>query len=165
MDCPVPEHPFVGFRRRIAPFETVIVGSICLSILDHAVLCCVFIWKTPLRDGAAAGMPPSRKNGLGLGWARARGAVVNLYIYIFSVQMNAIERDWTARKRPYFRLLFFAPFNWTRFWTLMDVEQKWTVQFDFLSKIRLFLGKKQGEFCLQKVHFRTYKCSIQMKRN
>ena len=45
----------------------------------------------------------SRKNGLGLGWARARGAVVNLYIYIyiFSVQMNAIKRDWMAGKRPY----------------------------------------------------------------
>ena len=53
----------------------------------------VSVLKLYLRDGAAAGDPPSRKNGLGLGWARARGAVVNLYIYIFSVQMIAIERD------------------------------------------------------------------------
>ena len=112
-----------------------------MSILDHAVQFGAFIWKTPLRDGAAAGMPPSRKNGLGLGWARARGAVVNLYIYIFSVQMNAIERYENGHIFSYYFLLRSIERDFGRWWALNKNER---FNLIFCQKLGYFWEKTRG---------------------
>ena len=117
-------------------------GAVQLIILDRAAYNPALTLTHHLREGAAAGNPLHASAFK----CRLMGIFEPLYIYIFSVQLNAIERRWTRFLWPYSQLLIFGSFNWTHFWTLNKNWTRWVcsilVQFVFLLSNWDFLGKK-----------------------